>query len=71
VSQLSLRRDPVRLLLSRGLWRSAWYLLGYLAVGWALFAIAAVARGLLGPKEDPLCEAREVLQHPGPLARRG
>jgi hypothetical protein len=40
VSKLSLRRDPIRLLLSRGLWRSVWYLLGYLAVGWALFAIA-------------------------------
>jgi Putative sensor len=40
VSELSLRRDPIRLLLSRGLWTSAWYLLGYLAVGWALFAIA-------------------------------
>ncbi len=40
VSQLSLRRDPIRLLLSRGLWRSVWYLLGYLAVGWFLFAIA-------------------------------
>jgi hypothetical protein len=40
VSKLSLRRDPIRLLLSRGLWRSAWYLLGYLVVGWALFAIA-------------------------------
>ena len=40
VSELSLRRDPIRLLLSRGLWRSVWYLLGYLAVGWTLFAIA-------------------------------
>ena len=40
VSELSLRRDPIRLLLSRGLWRSAWYLLGYLVVGWVLFAIA-------------------------------
>lgn len=40
VSELSLRRDPIRLLLSRGLWRSAWYLLGYLVVGGALFAIA-------------------------------
>ena len=40
VSELSLRRDPIRLVLSRGLWRSVWYLLGYLAVGWALFAIA-------------------------------
>jgi Putative sensor len=43
VSTLSLRRDPVRLLLSRGLWTSAWYLLGYLAVGWVLFAIAVAA----------------------------
>jgi len=40
VSELSLRRDPIRLLVSRGLWRSVWYLLGYLAVGWLLFAIA-------------------------------
>ena len=40
VSELSLRRDPIRLLLSRGLWRSVWYLLGYLAVGWLLFAIS-------------------------------
>ena len=40
VSKLSLRRDPIRLLLSRGLWRSAWYLLGYLAVSGVLFAIA-------------------------------
>jgi hypothetical protein len=47
VSQLSLRRDPIRLVLSRSLWRSAWYLLGYLAVGWALFGIA-VAVGVGG-----------------------
>jgi len=40
VSKLSLRRDPIRLVLSRGLWAAAWYLLGYLVVGWALFAIA-------------------------------
>ena len=40
VSKLSLRRDPIRLVLSRGPWAAAWYLLGYLAVGWALFAIA-------------------------------
>jgi len=40
VSKLGLRRDPIRLLLSRGLWRSAWYLLGYLAVSGVLFAIA-------------------------------
>jgi hypothetical protein len=37
---LSLRRDPVRLLLSRGLWAGAWYLLAYQVVGWVLFAIA-------------------------------
>jgi hypothetical protein len=49
VSELSLRRDPIRLLLSRGLWKSVRYLLGYLAVGWALFAIAvAVAVGGAG-----------------------
>jgi hypothetical protein len=40
VSQLSLRRGPARLVLSRGLWTSAWYLLGYLAAGWFLFATA-------------------------------
>jgi hypothetical protein len=33
VSTLSLRRDPIRLVLSRGPWAAAWYLLGYLAVG--------------------------------------
>lgn len=44
------RRDPVRLLLSAAPWAGAWYLLGYLIVGWVLFAIAltiAVAGGLL------------------------
>jgi Putative sensor len=40
VNHLSLRRDPVRLVLSKAPWASAWYLLGYLFVGWALFAIA-------------------------------
>ena len=39
-SKLSLRRDPIRLVFSRGPWAAAWYLLGYLAVGWALFAIS-------------------------------
>jgi hypothetical protein len=49
VSQLSLRRDPIRLLLSRGLWGSVWYLLGYLALSGVLFAIAfAVAVGGAG-----------------------
>ena len=40
VSTLSLRRDPIRLVLSRGPWAAARYLLGYLLVGGALFAIA-------------------------------
>ena len=40
---LSLRRDPVRLVLSRGLWAGAWYLLAYQVVGWVLFAIALSA----------------------------
>jgi len=31
-------------------------------------AHAAVARGLLGPAEDPLRPAREVLERPGPLS---
>jgi hypothetical protein len=37
---LALRRDPVRLLLSPGLWAGAWYLLAYQVTGWVLFAIA-------------------------------
>ena len=37
---LSLRRDPIRLAFSRGPWASAWYLLGYLLIGWVLFSIA-------------------------------
>jgi hypothetical protein len=40
MSTLSLRRDPVRLLLSRDLWAGARYLLGYQVVGWLLFSIA-------------------------------
>jgi hypothetical protein len=40
VSKLSLRRDPIRLVLSRGPWAAAWYLLRYLAVSGVLFAIA-------------------------------
>jgi Putative sensor len=40
---LALRRDPVRLLLSRGLWAGAWYLLAYLVMGGVLFAIALSA----------------------------
>ena len=40
MSKLSLRRGPIRLVLSGGPWAAAWYLLGYLVVGGALFAIA-------------------------------
>ena len=43
MNTLSLRRDPVRLVLSRGLWAGAWYLLAYQVVGWGLFAIALSA----------------------------
>lgn len=37
---LTLRRNPIRLVLSKGLWASVWYLLAYQVVGWVLFAIA-------------------------------
>jgi hypothetical protein len=43
MSTPSLRRDPVRLLFSRGFWSGVWYLLAYEAVGWVLFAIALTA----------------------------
>jgi hypothetical protein len=43
VSALTLRRDPVRLLFSRGLWAGVWYLAAYQVVGWVLFAIALSA----------------------------
>jgi hypothetical protein len=39
-TMLALRRDPVSLLRSRGLWAGAWYLLAYQVTGWVLFAIA-------------------------------
>ncbi len=40
VGGLNLRRDPIRLVLSRDPWAAARYLLGYLLICWALFAIA-------------------------------
>jgi hypothetical protein len=40
---LSLRRNPVRLLLSGDLWAAAWYLLAYQVVGWVLFSVALTA----------------------------
>jgi hypothetical protein len=43
MTSLSLRRDPVRLLLSPGLWAGAWYLFASQFVGWALFAVALTA----------------------------
>jgi hypothetical protein len=47
VSKLSLRRDPIRLVVSGGLWRSVWYLLAYQVVGPVLFAIA-LSTALIG-----------------------
>ena len=38
--RLTLRRDPLRLAASPGPWVSAAYLAGYVAIGWALFAVA-------------------------------
>jgi len=43
MSTLSLRRNPVRLALSRSTWAAAWYLFGYLFTGTVLFAIALTA----------------------------
>lgn len=43
VSALRLRRDPIRLATSRGLWVCVWYLLAYQVVGWVLFAVAFTA----------------------------
>jgi hypothetical protein len=40
MNALTRRRDPVRLLFSRGLWAGLWYLLAYQVVGWVLFAVA-------------------------------
>ena len=43
MNALGLRRDPIRLVLSRAPWSAAWYLTGYLFIGTALFAIALTA----------------------------
>jgi hypothetical protein len=40
---LSLRRNPLRLLFSAGLWSAAWYLFAYQIVGWVLFSAALTA----------------------------
>jgi len=43
MTTLSLPRNPLRLLLSPGLWSGAWYLIAYQVVGWVLFAAALTA----------------------------
>jgi hypothetical protein len=42
MTSLSLRRNPLGLLVSGGLWASVWYLAGYLVVGWLLFGVALI-----------------------------
>jgi hypothetical protein len=43
-SRLRLYRNPLRLLVSAGLWRAVWYLAGYVfAIGWVLFAASFTA----------------------------
>lgn len=43
MTALTLRRDPLRLLLSRGLWGGLWSLVCYQVTGWVLFSIALTA----------------------------
>jgi len=43
MSRLSLRRNPVSLVLSPAPWAAAWYLLGYLLAGTVLFAVVLTA----------------------------
>ena len=43
-TRLRLYRNPLRLLVSAGPWRAAWYLAGYVfAVGWVLFSVGLTA----------------------------
>src|ERR1700683_1676263 len=43
-TRLRLYRNPLRLLVSAGPWRAAWYLAGYVfAVGWVLFSVGFAA----------------------------
>jgi hypothetical protein len=43
-TRLSLSRNPLRLMVSAGLWRAVWYLAGYVfAVGWVLFSAGFTA----------------------------
>jgi hypothetical protein len=43
MNALSLRRDPLRLAMSKAPWSAAWYLTGYLVIGTFLFAVALTA----------------------------
>jgi Putative sensor len=43
MNAFSLRRDPVRLALSKAPWSGAWYLISYLFTGTVLFAVALTA----------------------------
>ena len=43
MDRLNLRRDPVRLVLSKAVWASGWYLFSYLFIGSGLFVIALTA----------------------------
>jgi hypothetical protein len=43
MTSLTLRRGPLRLLVSRGLWAGLWYLVCYQVTGWVLFSIALTA----------------------------
>jgi putative sensor protein len=42
-SRLRAYRNPLRLAVSAGLWSGCWYVLAYLVLGWALFAVCLVA----------------------------
>jgi Putative sensor len=42
-TRLRLYRNPLRLAVSSSTWRSAWFLLSYLVMGWALFAAVFAA----------------------------
>ncbi|MGH3278739.1 MAG: sensor domain-containing protein [Trebonia sp.] len=54
MDRFSLRRDPVRLVLSKAPWSSAWYLICYLFVGSALCAIALAGLPVLIAAADTI-----------------
>ena len=59
--------------LPKALLAAAVFLILFLLFNYVLIATArlhaSIVRGLLGPKEDPLREAKEVLRRPGPLQK--